>query len=37
MKDDAIQTAYVRCDKSEHIYQVKASTYIDCTVMLAWA
>jgi hypothetical protein len=31
MKDDAIQTAYVRCDKSEHIYQVKAAAYVDCT------
>lgn len=29
--DGAITTAAVRCDKTEHVYRVKAQTYLDCT------
>ncbi|MBL9208457.1 MAG: FAD-dependent oxidoreductase [Opitutaceae bacterium] len=28
---DKIRSAWVRCDKTEHLYQVKAPIYIDCT------
>lgn len=29
--DGRITTAYVRCDKTEHLYRVRAHTYLDCT------
>ena len=29
--DGRITTGYVRCDKTEHLYRVKANVYLDCT------
>jgi hypothetical protein len=31
VKDGAIQRVYARCDKTEHMYRVKAKLYADCT------
>lgn len=31
VKDGAIQRVMTRCDKSEHLYRVKAKVYADCT------
>ncbi|MGC4003387.1 MAG: FAD-dependent oxidoreductase [Pirellulales bacterium] len=31
VKDDAIQVAWVRSDKTEHIYKIVAQTYVDST------
>lgn len=31
MADDRIETAYVRCDKTEHLYTIHARVYCDCT------
>jgi hypothetical protein len=30
-KDGAIQQVMVRCDKTEHLYRIKAGIYLDCT------
>ncbi|MCX6897448.1 MAG: FAD-dependent oxidoreductase [Verrucomicrobia bacterium] len=30
-KDGAIQQVMVRCDKTEHLYRIKAKVYLDCT------
>jgi len=30
-RDDAIQRVLVRCDKTEHLYRIRAPLYIDCT------
>ena len=30
-KDGLIQQAMVRCDKTEHLYRIKAKVYLDCT------
>ena len=31
LKDNAIQQVMVRCDKSEHLYRIKANIFCDCT------
>jgi hypothetical protein len=31
VKDGKITKAYARCDKSEHLYEITAQTYVDCT------
>lgn len=31
VRDARITTAFVRCDKTEHIYRVRAHVYLDCT------
>jgi hypothetical protein len=31
VKDGAIQRTWARCDKTEHIYEITAQTYLDCT------
>ena len=31
MKDNQIQRVLVRCDKTEHLYRIKAKVYCDCT------
>jgi hypothetical protein len=31
VKDGEIQRTWARCDKTEHIYEVTAHTYLDCT------
>lgn len=30
-KDNRIQHAYARCDKTEHLYKITAGLYLDCT------
>lgn len=30
-KDQRIERAFIRCDKTEHLYEVKAHVYCDCT------
>jgi hypothetical protein len=31
VKDDAVQRVMARCDKSEHLYRIKAKMFCDCT------
>jgi hypothetical protein len=31
VEDGAIATAYARCDKTEHLYEIVAPIYLDCT------
>ncbi|NNM27609.1 MAG: FAD-dependent oxidoreductase [Phycisphaerales bacterium] len=31
VEDGRITTAFVRCDKTEHLYRVRAHVYLDCT------
>jgi hypothetical protein len=31
MKDDSVQRVMARCDKSEHLYRIKAKMFCDCT------
>jgi len=31
VKDGAIQRTWARCDKTEHLYEIMAQTYLDCT------
>jgi hypothetical protein len=31
MKDGQIDRAFVRCDKTEHLYRIKSKLYLDCT------
>jgi hypothetical protein len=31
MKDDTVQRVMARCDKSEHLYRIKAKMFCDCT------
>jgi hypothetical protein len=31
VEDGRITTAFVRCDKTEHLYRVRADVYLDCT------